>query len=145
MRLQIEKKISMSIRKEILGQEKYKNNNGHAIEAEKIDCITTYHHIADGFYKSACGACGTDMGSRSCGWDIAGQVLECVKCKKMNLVLRSDCDWISEQIEQSLTRANKLERLEAYIKQVDVAEKIALLDKIQNLEKKLEQIQNLTK
>ncbi len=85
-----------------LAQAKYKDHNGHDIEASAVSVITSYKHIVDGFYSWDCGyqECGFPHSSRSCGWPIAGQVLQCEKCKRMNLLLRSDCEVIGEAVEK---------------------------------------------
>ncbi len=64
-----------------------------------MDVITTYKHIADGFYEAKCGYCQKHtLGSRSCGWSISGMVVKCSECGKINLILRSDVDEVNKAI-----------------------------------------------
>lgn len=79
-----------------LQQVKYKDENGTEIDASRVEVLGPYLHIADGFYNWTCGACGSGYSSRSCGWPIQGQVLICESCKKMNLLVRTDCDALTE-------------------------------------------------
>jgi hypothetical protein len=76
----------------LLQQELYKDENGRDIEADKVDCLAPIQYGADGFYNWEC-MCGNVHFSRA-GWQIAGQVLKCDKCGKMNLLVRTDCDLI---------------------------------------------------
>ena len=73
--------------KDFLSQASYKDENGKDVPANEVDNITTYKYIADGFYKWVCAECGEVTGSRSCGWQIMGQVLGCPKCGEKNLLL----------------------------------------------------------
>ena len=82
-----------------LQQELYKNDNGHDIEAARIQVLTPYKYHVDGFYQWACGSCEFEHHSRSCGWPISGQVLECESCHKMNLLVRTNCVEIDETLQ----------------------------------------------
>ena len=81
-----------------LFQERYKDDNGHPIDASKVEVLASCTHIADGFYKWSCGKCNAEHDSRACGWPIAGQVLECKECKTMNLLVRTDCEWVTDKL-----------------------------------------------
>lgn len=111
-----------------LGQEIYKDGNGHDIVATEIDVLTPYRHISDGFYIWACGACGHAHNDRSCGWAISAQVLPCASCHKMNLLVRTNCiqidealsgKWRSAEMEQENARLTGIERFnEEQIQQI---------------------------
>lgn len=95
-------------------QEKYKDDNGHEITAEKVQVLAPYQHIADGFYRWQCGSCDKEHGSRACGWPISGQVLKCDGCRKMNLLVRTNCEEIDKAFGSYLAneeRTKELERL----------------------------------
>ena len=81
-----------------LFQEQYKNDNGYPIDASTVQALASYTHIADGFYEWNCGKCDAKHSSRACGWPIAGQVLECKECHTMNLLVRTDCEWVTEKL-----------------------------------------------
>ena len=102
-----------------LNQESYKDDNGKEIPASKVQCLAPYKHIVDGFYKWECGRCGKEHGSRSCGWPIAGQVLECDGCQTMNLLVKTNCEEIDkafglfihmEERNKELTRLVNIEQ-----------------------------------
>lgn len=101
-----------------LNQESYKDESGKDISASQVQCLTPYKHIVDGFYKWQCAHCGKEQGSRSCGWPIAGQVLECNGCKTMNLLVKTNCSELDkafgmlirmEEREKELTRLANIE------------------------------------
>src|SRR5208283_2666104 len=83
-----------------LQQVKYKDENGREIDASSVEVLAPYMHVADGFYNWTCGACGSAHATRSCGWTIQGQVLPCDTCKKMNLLVKTNC----EEIQQLMQR-----------------------------------------
>ena len=84
----------------LLSQEQYRNSRGYAIDATEIESIGLYKYVIDGFYKWQCGNCGHGALDRECGWPIFGLVLMCTKCKKMNLLLRTDVDWVHKKMEE---------------------------------------------
>ncbi len=96
-------------------QKKYKDDNGHEFDAADVQCLAPYTHIADGFYNWTCGICHHDHSSRSCGWPISGQVLHCDGCKRMNLLVRTNCVEIDEAMSgkfRAPERDRELERLQ---------------------------------
>lgn len=102
-----------------LSQEKYKDENGHEVDAATVQALAPYTHIVDGFYNWSCGSCGTDHSSRSCGWPIMGQVLECHSCAKMNLLVPTECDaivnmrklqWNSKERDEECLRLQGIEK-----------------------------------
>jgi hypothetical protein len=102
-----------------LNQESYKDSSGKDIPSSKIQCLAPYKHMVDGFYNWECGLCGREHGSRSCGWPIAGQVLECDGCKAMNLLVKTNCEEIDkafglfikmEERDKELTRLVNIEQ-----------------------------------
>lgn len=82
----------MKFPKDFFSQSTYKDHNGNNISSEKIDAITTYKYLSDGFYIWMCSECGNQKMSRSCGWPIMGQALKCPECKTMNLLLWNGTD-----------------------------------------------------
>ena len=93
-------------------QETYKNDNGNEISADKVEYLAPYKHVIDGFYEWECGACGKKHSSRSCGWPISGQVLQCESCRKMNLLVRTNTDELSAMFGKNI----RLEELDRQIK-----------------------------
>lgn len=96
-------------------QEAYKDHNGGDIAADRVQVLAPYQHVVDGFYHWQCGSCGHGHGSRACGWPISGQVLKCDECKKMNLLVRTNCVEIDKAFGSYLgneERKKELERLQ---------------------------------
>jgi hypothetical protein len=79
-----------------LQQAVYEDDNGRPFEADKVDCLAPYIHIADGFYNWTCGLCGHDHADR--WWSISGRVVVCLQCKKNNLLVRTDTKEIVEAL-----------------------------------------------
>ena len=97
-----------------LEQKFYKDDNGRPIESNKIQSIGIIKYGSDGFYHWQCVDCNSVTSSRSCGWAIAGQVIQCDTCGVLCLLLRTDTDYITELCEQrykSEERDKELERL----------------------------------
>lgn len=97
-----------------LKQEFYKDHNGHAISRDAAEYLAAYDHVIDGFYHWSCGGCSEKYTDRACGWHIAGQIIECQKCHAMNLLVRTDFDWINERLGKAgleEEQARELERL----------------------------------
>jgi len=97
-----------------LTQENYKDSSGKDIPASKVQCLAPYKHIVDGFYTWQCAHCGKEQGSRSCGWPIAGQVLECGECQTMNLLVKTNCEELDKAFGLFINmerREKELERL----------------------------------
>jgi len=88
-----------------LNQTTYLDDQGHSIEAAKVDFIAPYQYGFDGFYKWQCGSCKFERATRSCGWSIAGQVLECESCHKRNLLVKTNCT----EIDECIGMKNRLE------------------------------------
>jgi len=80
-------------------QKEYVDHNGNKMSVEKVENISTYKHIMDGFYTWVCSNCRNKHDTRSSGWPISGQILKCEECKKLNLLLRSDTDEVNKAIE----------------------------------------------
>ena len=79
-----------------LQQKVYEDDNGNEISADKVDYLTSYMYIADGFYNWSCAACGEDHSDR---WHrVSGRVLKCQTCGKMNLLVRTNCTEINEAL-----------------------------------------------
>ena len=114
-----------------LGQAVYEDDNGHPVEAEKIDCLAPYTHVADGFYWWTCGGCGVEHSDR--WWSISGRVLKCGDgrsealgesrilpgCGKMNLLVRTNCTEITEALTGKWRQAEvaaENERLQGIVK-----------------------------
>jgi hypothetical protein len=105
-----------------LGQKEYVDDNGNKIDSSLVECITTYYHIADGFYEWDCSNCKEKHTSRACGWDINGQVLVCNKCGKRNLLLRSDVAMVKKGIGFAFEFENEHSLIDAYKKRTEEAE-----------------------
>ena len=133
---------------EVLSQEKYKDDNGHDLDASEVEHIGTYKHVCDGFYSWRCSACGHVQGSRSCGWSIAGMVEACPQCGTKNLLLRNDIDWINDRLSEvgSLDcEVRKLKREKEELEQYRDSEPAKLTRRIGQLESQLEQIKNIVR
>ncbi len=76
--------------------------------------------MIDGFYEWQCGNCGQIGGSRECGWPIAGLVCMCSGCKKRNLLLRTDVNFINETLSKSniVSLKNRLSNAETEIEKL---------------------------
>ena len=115
-------------------QDKYEDDNGHPFEAEKIDCLAPYTHIADGFYRWTCGFCGEEHSDR--WWSISGRVLKCGDgrsealgesrilhgCGKMNLLVRTNTTEVTEALVgkwKSVETEKENERLQDIVKYND--------------------------
>src|SRR5271167_2759870 len=97
-----------------LQQEKYEDDNGHEIDASKVDVLAPYVHQADGFYNWTCGSCGAEHSDR--WWNISGRVIMCPTCKKQNLLVRTNCKEITELVRRKMEiddRDRELERLKS--------------------------------
>ena len=132
----------------LLSQEKYKDSNGGNLLASEIDYITTYKHVCDGFYHADCAACGNELGSRSCGWSIAGMVETCGKCGKRNLFLRNDIDWVNEQLEKASSQDCEIRTLKRQVEELEIyrdSEPAQLNKEVQTLKSKLERINRISK
>lgn len=126
-------------------QPDYEDEDGRRIEASKIDAIGTYVHVADGFYNWDCGACNGQNSDR--WWKIAGRVVKCKHCHKLNLLVRTDCDYINEAVakrgfyEQNNAEIERLRSLEKYNKEQLQAIKQSILSKFtQHLDKILTEL-----
>jgi hypothetical protein len=100
-----------------LQQAVYEDGDGHPVEAAKVQALAPYVHIADGFYNWTCGACGTGHSDR--WWNISGRVLPCHGCKKLNLLVRTNCTEITEALSgqwQSKERDEENEKLRGIVK-----------------------------
>lgn len=103
-----------------LQQEKYEDDNGHEIGASEVQMLASYVHHADGFYDWTCGSCGAEHADR--WWDIFGRVIACPDCKKMNLLVRTNCAEITELARrkfESEERDLELKRLQGIEKYND--------------------------
>lgn len=109
-----------------LAQEEYVNENGHKVKADIIDCVTTYYHIADGFYEWECSECKEKNANRSCGWPIAGQVLVCPNCNNRNLLLTSSTDLSNKGQKFAIEYEGNKSVLEAFKKRAEDAEKFEI-------------------
>lgn len=105
-----------------LAQKEYVNHNGEKISAEKVEGVTTYNHIADGFYNWPCYSCGEMNGSRACGWPIAGQVLVCHKCEMHNLLLTSSTDDSNKGQKFAIEFDKEKSVIDAFKKRAEIAE-----------------------
>ena len=79
-----------------LQQAVYEDDNGHPVEAEKVDCLTPYTYVCDGFYGWACALCGHEHSDR--WWNVSGRVVNCQQCKKRNLLVRTNTKEITEAL-----------------------------------------------
>ncbi len=129
----------MALLKDFLCQEYYKDCQGHDVPASSVQCIGTYKHIFDGFHDWICGACTDKHHDRTGGWLIEGQVLECKTCKKHNLILRNDVEWVGAK----MTKGSRVEELEARIKELESLDNAKLLQQVKTLETKLSMIEKL--
>jgi len=93
-----------------LQQAVYEDDNGHPVEAEKVDCLTTYSAVFDGFYNWSCGSCGHDHSDR--WWNISGRVVVCQNCKKKNLLVRTNTTEITEALSGKWRQAEIAEENE---------------------------------
>jgi hypothetical protein len=91
-----------------LTQPSYKDDNGNPFSADKVDCLAPYKYVIDGFYTWECGHCNNSESNRSCGWPIAGQVLKCSACQKMNLLVKTNC----VELDHAFSLQNKHEERE---------------------------------
>lgn len=110
----------MATREKYLQQTSYKDGNGHGINSSAVQVLAAYRHICDGFYDWACGSCVFEHHSRTCGWPIAGQVLKCESCGKMNLLVRTNCIEIDAlmrrnmEVEYDKKELERLKDIEKY-------------------------------
>jgi hypothetical protein len=81
-----------------LQQAVYEDDNGHEFPAEKVDALAPYTHQSDGFYNWTCGICSCENSDR--WWNISGRVVMCEHCRKMNLLVRTNCTEITELVKQ---------------------------------------------
>jgi len=115
----------MKIPTNFLSQKIYKNDDGNEIASSEVDVVTTYEHIADGFYKWFCAECGNEAASRTCGWPIMGQVLKCKKCNKNNLLLYSGTDRVMQAVKYSDEMDTNKTLIESLEERAKIAEKVA--------------------
>lgn len=100
-----------------LQQAVYEDDNGHPVEAAKIDCLAPYTPVCDGFYTWICGSCGHEHGDR--WWNISGRVMVCQQCKKKNLLVRTNTKEITEALSgqwKSAEMEAENERLKGIVK-----------------------------
>lgn len=116
----------MKIPKDFLSQVNYKDDNGKDILANKVDVVTIYKIHGDGFYTWVCAECGNQENSRSCGWATMGQVLECKKCKSMNLLLWNGTDDLQKGLQFAREYEDQKSVVEAEREKVKIAEEYVL-------------------
>jgi|SRR5208337_634983 len=98
-----------------LQQEIYEDDNGQPIEAAKVDTLGSYVLICDGFYNWTCGACGAEHSDR---WiKFSGRVLKCGDCGKMNLLVRTNTDAVTEAL-QGKWKSEEMEKENARLKDI---------------------------
>ena len=114
----------MKIPKDFLHQAIYKDDNGKDIPANKVDVVTTYKIHGDGFYTWLCAECGNQVSGRS-GGSAMGQVLECPKCKTMNLLLWNGTDDLLKGLQFSREYEDQKSVIEAEQEKVKIAEEYA--------------------
>jgi len=79
-----------------LSQETYVDGGGKSVTADIVEVLTPYKQLIDGFYQWECAKCGKEHDSRSCGWYIMGQVLNCKGCGTNNLLVPTNIQTLLE-------------------------------------------------
>ena len=74
----------------------YEDENGRQIRRHEIECLGTYKTIVDGFFTWCCGDCGKEDSTRA--FRIGGTVRACSKCKKKNLLIRTDFKYMNQKM-----------------------------------------------
>lgn len=93
----------------------YEDENGRRLERNEIDCIGTFTYIVDGFFEWECGACNHEHKTR--GFSINGTVYTCYQCKKKNLLLRTDINYVKQVFRNAERRdADQDKRARAALK-----------------------------
>ena len=80
----------------LFNDETYENEKGAYISKNEIDCLGTYEHMSDGFFKWNCGNCGKVEQSRA--YRIGGIVFVCRVCGKKSLLVRTDIRFLNQMI-----------------------------------------------